>query len=59
MVQPGVAGGVDRWRLQRRVRADKLRPNLISRDLGPWAAPLGRSGYSGLASWMDGLDRHR
>jgi len=33
-----------------------LRPNRIWRDLGPWAAPLGRSDYAGLETLFDGLD---
>ena len=33
-----------------------LRPNRIWRDLGPWAAPLGRSDYAGLETMFDGLD---
>lgn len=33
-----------------------MRPNRIWRDLGPQAAPLGRSDFSGLEGLMDGLD---
>jgi A118 family predicted phage portal protein len=33
-----------------------MKPNRIWRDLGPQAAPLGRSDYSGLETLMDGLD---
>lgn len=33
-----------------------MRPNRIWRDLGPSAAPLGRSDYSGLEGLMDALD---
>ena len=33
-----------------------MRPNRIWRDMGPQAAPLGRSDYSGLEGLMDALD---
>jgi A118 family predicted phage portal protein len=33
-----------------------IRPNRIWRDMGPQAAPLGRSDYSGLEGLMDALD---
>lgn len=33
-----------------------MRPNRIWRDLGPQAAPLGRSDYQGVEGLMDGLD---
>lgn len=33
-----------------------MRPNRIWRDLGPMAAPLGRSDYAGLETQLDGLD---
>jgi A118 family predicted phage portal protein len=33
-----------------------LRPNRVWRDLGPMAAPLGRSDFSGLETSFDGLD---
>jgi hypothetical protein len=33
-----------------------IRPNRLWRDLGPQAAPLGRSDYAGIESLMDGLD---
>jgi A118 family predicted phage portal protein len=33
-----------------------LRPNRIWRDLGPMAAPLGRSDFAGLETMFDGLD---
>ncbi len=32
------------------------RPNKVWRDLGPWAAPLGASDFSGLETELDGLD---
>ena len=38
------------------VYVPNMRPNRIWRDLGPWAAPLGRSDYSGLEGSMDALD---
>jgi len=33
-----------------------IRPNRLWRDLGPQAAPLGRSDYAGIETLMDGLD---
>lgn len=33
-----------------------LKPNRVWRDLGPMAAPLGRSDFSGLESSFDGID---
>lgn len=38
------------------VYVPNVRPNRIWRDLGPWAAPLGRSDYAGLETMFDGLD---
>lgn len=33
-----------------------IKPNKVWRDLGPMAAPLGRSDFSGLETAFDGLD---
>ena len=38
------------------VYVPNMRPNRVWRDLGPWAAPLGRSDYAGLETELDGLD---
>ena len=38
------------------VYVPNMRPNRIWRDLGPQAAPLGRSDYAGIETMMDGLD---
>lgn len=38
------------------VYVPNMRPNRIWRDLGPQAAPLGRSDYAGVETLMDGLD---
>lgn len=38
------------------VYVPNMRPNRIWRDLGPQAAPLGRSDYSGLETVLDALD---
>jgi A118 family predicted phage portal protein len=38
------------------VYVPNLRPNRIWRDLGPMAAPLGRSDLAGLETMLDGLD---
>jgi hypothetical protein len=38
------------------VYVPNMRPNRVWRDLGPWAAPLGRSDYAGLETMFDGLD---
>jgi hypothetical protein len=38
------------------VYVPNMRPNKVWRDLGPWAAPLGRSDFAGLETELDGLD---
>ena len=38
------------------VYVPNMKPNRIWRDLGPMAAPLGRSDFSGLETMFDGLD---
>jgi A118 family predicted phage portal protein len=38
------------------VYVPNIKPNKIWRDMGPYAAPLGRSDYSGLESTFDAID---
>jgi A118 family predicted phage portal protein len=38
------------------VYVPNMRPNRVWRDLGPWAAPLGRSDFAGLETVFDALD---